>query len=80
MSQKYIDADEVPTRFGRALEWDNIFSAIPKGKALVLENLRNPATVRKALWMRQEKGLFKNLYVVSRGMIIYIVNPKEKVK
>ncbi|TET28302.1 MAG: hypothetical protein E3J73_01115 [Candidatus Bathyarchaeum sp.] len=77
MSYKYIDESEVPLshRKGR---WDEAFKSIPEGKALVIKDVTIPA-VRHALRRRQKIGQFKNLILISREKVAYVVNPKQEV-
>lgn len=85
IKKEYIPASAVPT--GRASEspWDEIFSGIPKGQALVLHEPEVSAgTVGQALRTRHRKGKFKNIKVTTKGMhgtaTIYITNTDKPIK
>lgn len=79
IKKEYISAKEVPEPHSRESPWDEIFSSIPKGQALVLREPEvNAGTVRGALKRKQNKGKFKNLRYSSKGThgsaVIYVTN------
>jgi hypothetical protein len=79
LTKEYIPIDQVPTGRDRESHWDEVFSEIPRGQALVLREPEvNSGTVRAALVRKQLKGKFKNLKYLSKGKhgtaTIYIMN------
>lgn len=76
---KIVPESDVPYR--RQTKWDEVFSAIPKGKAVALSESEgiNADSVRSALLRRQHEGKYKNLRVIVRGprgkRRLWIVNP-----
>jgi len=86
IKKEYVSLDEVPVPHSRATEWDELFSSVPRGQALVLhEPDVNSGTVRGALQRKQKQGKFKNLQYSSKGVhgsaTVYISNtekPTEK--
>lgn len=82
---KFISEDELPPRFVKT-PWEEIFSKIPRGKALVLQpDQVATTTARTALRRFQKNGRFKLLYVKSRKVaenkyVTYVVNPSEEAK
>ena len=74
---KFIPKSEVPSRQYRT-KWDELFSSIPKGEALVLPFTKvNKGVVRMALYYRHKKGKFEHLEAVERGEAVYVINSKE---
>lgn len=78
---KLIPKEEVPSKSKRT-NWDQIFEAIPKGKAAVLsEEKIKPSAVRQALQRRHRRGSFTHLSVIITGnrgqRTIYVVNSEE---
>ena len=62
-----IDASEIPT-IRRKTVWDRVFDSIEAGKAAVIdEEDASPSTIRQALRIRQEKGLYPNFRITQRG-------------
>lgn len=85
IKKEYISINEVPPPHTRTTEWDEIFSSIPKGQALVLhEPDINSGTVRGALQRKHKDGKFKNLQYSSKGVhgsaIVYISNIEKAVE
>lgn len=79
---EFIPIEEVPTAKTRAAPWDDVFSKIPRGQALVLKEPQfNAGTLRAALVRRQKAGKWKNLKYSSKGRhgsaTIYIMNTEK---
>jgi hypothetical protein len=81
VKKEFIPANEVPGGHGaqNPAQWDELFSGIPKGQALVLHEPEiNSGTIRNALRRTQKDGKFKNLRVSTKGIhgraTIYITN------
>jgi len=82
IKKEYISANDVPTGHGAQSEWDNIFTEIPKGQALVLHEPEvNAGTIRAALQRKQRHGKFKNLKVTTKGVhgtaTVYVTNTEK---
>lgn len=80
--KEFIPIADVPAPHTRITEWDEIFSSIPKGQALVLHEPEVYAgTVRGALTRKQKDGKFKNLQFSSKGKhgsaIVYVSNMEK---
>jgi len=78
---KFIPKEQVPKK-ERRTRWDEIFKAIPKGKAAVFtESQVSPSSARQALQRQKRKGFYKHLNVIIEGKkgqrTIYIVNNEE---
>ena len=78
---RFLPIEKIPPRKRRS-KWREIFSRIPKGKALVLnEDEASYASVRSSLKSYKEKGEFQNIVIYSRRdlesgkRMIYVLNP-----
>jgi len=76
-----IDATEVPERkYQRGIDWEEIFSKIPSGKAAVIQPEQlHSSTVRTALKRFQKRGKFTNLFMTTRKIakgkyVSYVAN------
>ena len=75
MKIKLIDVSEIPTHLkGR---WYERFSSIPKGKAMVVENLADANRVRASLAIEQKKGNFKDITAKSKSKILYVFHKSD---
>jgi len=82
IKKEYIQASQVPIGRGSESPWDEIFSDIPKGQALVLHEPEVSAgTVRAALQRQHKHGRFKNIHITTKGVhgtaTIYITNTEK---
>lgn len=67
-----IPIEEVPMKWTK---WDEVFSSIPIGEALVVPNsVAHPVSIRNAIKRRQKKGKLLNYSVVMSGENAYIVH------
>lgn len=70
-----IPIEDIPKRMG--IQWDEVFSSIPIGEALVFPiNLAPIVSARDALKRRKQKGKFLNYSVVVSGDNFYIVHSR----
>lgn len=70
---KRIPVEEVPT--SKWTKWDDVFSSIPEGEALVVPNeSAHPVSIREAIRRRKKKGKYLNYSVVMSGKNSYIVH------
>ena len=80
---KFIEESEVP-KVRPQTPWEEIFSAIPPGKATVFEPEQvSPSTVRTALKRYQKKGKFVSLRMTARKIAggrykTYVVNSRRR--
>jgi len=80
----FVGEEEVPKKPIRRTPWQEIFSSIPRGKAIVIpEDKLAVSTVRSALKRYQHKGQFIHLYSTTRKDAkgkykTYVVNPSEE--
>lgn len=82
VKKSYIPASEVPKARREGSPWDEIFSNIPKGQALVLHEPEvNAGTVRGALQRMHRHGKFKNIEMSTKGLhgdaTIYVINTEK---
>lgn len=82
IKKEYISIDEVPAPHTRASQWDELFSSIQKGQALVLHEPEvNASSTRAALQRKQKEGKFKHLQYSSKGVhgsaTLYISNTEK---
>lgn len=80
---RFVDAEDVPKIVVRT-PWEEVFSKIPLGKALVLQHEQaSPSTVRTALKRYQKEGKYRNLYMTTRKVakgkyVTYVVNAMKE--
>jgi hypothetical protein len=84
IKKEYIPSNQVPTGRNRESPWDDVFTGIPKGQALVLREPEvNAGTIRAALKRKQAHGKYKNLKLTSKGVhgsaTIYLINTESPV-
>lgn len=85
IKKEYVSIDEVPPPHQRASPWDEIFSSIPAGQALILKEPDvSGGTVRAALDRKHKEGKFKNIQYSSKGLhgkaTVYLSNTDKPIE